>query len=330
MLLEVVDRTYIIMALERWGNACSIALLDPECLIFKVAAIDGVIGYRNIGNCIVVFGDPVCPSDQLSLLMDAFSAYCAAKSSNVVYVGASDVFCTRAIDGRYAQAAVQFAHEIVLNPMIDPTGYKGKKASLLRNKYNQSVRNGIQVHEYLEYDAALEQNLEFLAAAWSESKKGPQIYLYSGTLFTDRANKRWMYATQDNRVIGLAVLNRIAGQAGWVLNIMIVQPDALSCTSEFMVLRILELLRAEQCSFFSIGPSPAEQLVKIDGFDKLTGLFARTVYYILGNKFFRLCKRQRYWDKFYPEKKSSSLLFAKARIGVPELRGIMRAFNMHV
>ena len=326
----IIDRNYIIYAIEQWGTSFSIALLDPACSFFKVPTLDGLIGYRKIGNCIVVFGEPICPPDNLADLMCAFNAYCAEQSSNVVYIAASEVFTTMALQSQYVRGSLQLINEIVINPLEDPMARKGKKASLLRNKYNQAIRHGLEVKEYPGNDPSIEKDLERIGSDWMKARKGPQIYLFSGTLFTDRANKRWFYAEHNKSIIAVAMLNRIGATSGWVLNIIIVKPEALSITSEFMLIRILEVLRGEGCTFFSIGPSPAERLVNINGFNKVISFLARWAFYILGAKIFRLSNRQRYWDKFYPQKKPSFVLFGKARIGLPEVLGIMRAMNVNI
>jgi lysylphosphatidylglycerol synthetase-like protein (DUF2156 family) len=324
-----IEREYIVDAIGKWGSPVSVALLDPTCSLFKVPECEGLIGYRKIGSCIVVFGQPVCPQESLRDLMRAFTEYCASRCKNVIYIAVSESFSTLALQENYVRAAFNLLYEIVLNPMENPIERRGRKASVLRNKYSQSVRNGVTVNEYVGNDPELQKKIASVVAAWQQARKGPQIYLYSGQLFDDAANKRWFYAEHHGKVVGVVILNKIGGPAGWLLSLVALEPGTLLCVSEFMSLRIMEILRLEGCTYFSIGPSVAEQLLQVIGFNKFMRLLARGIFHVIVNRIFRMHKRHRYWDKFNPEKRAFYLLFDKPRIGASEIMGIMKALNAH-
>lgn len=325
----IVDRNYIIYAIEQWGSPISVSLLDPTCSLFKVPEHDGLIGYRQVGSCTVVFGEPVCPQEHMAELMHAFKQHCAQKSNNVIYIAVSEQFNRCAFERAHAQASLNLLYEITLNPMEDPTARHGKKASLLRNKYNQSIRNGITVHEYVGHDLALEKKIEAVVVAWQSARKGLQLHLHLGELFQNSISRRWFYAQQGEHIIGVAILDKIGGPSAWLLTLSAILPGALLCTSEFMLLRILETLRAERCTYFSIGPSVASELCGVIGFGRLKTLFARGIFYLVINKMLRLHKRHRYWDKFHPEKRPLYLLFDKPRVGAAEVMSIIRALSAH-
>jgi lysylphosphatidylglycerol synthetase-like protein (DUF2156 family) len=309
----------------RWGNPASIALLDPACKIFSAQSIDGVIGYRMASKYVVVIGDPVCPHDSLEDLMRAFHAFCSAQDKNVIYIATSEQFMKWSMN-RYCSSAIECGVEVILNPTIDPTNKTGKKASLLRNKYNQSIRDGIQVKEYDGYDEQLEEAMQEVRDSWLQNRKGPQIYYLQVNLFADRIHKRWFYAEHQGRIIGVLMLNRIDAHHGWVINILMVVPDALTVTSEFLILSALATLRAEECTFLSIGTVPGSQLGHIEGLGFFSQWLARNIFKT-AKKIFRLEDRQRYWKKFYPQTKPTYVLFSKARIKFSEIMGIMRALN---
>ncbi len=309
----------------RWGNSASIALLDPACKVFSAESIDGVIGYRMASKYVVVIGDPVCPHDSLEGLMREFHTFCSAQDKNVIYIATSEQFMKWSMN-RYCSSAIECGVEVILNPTIDPTHKKGKKASLLRNKYNQSIRDGIQVKEYCDYDEQLEEAMQEVRDSWLQNRKGPQIYYLQVNVFADRIHKRWFYAEHNGRVIGVLMLNRIDAFHGWVLNISMVIPEAPTVTSEFLMLSALTVLRAEGCAFFSIGTVPRAQLGQMQGLGFFSQWFARNVFKV-AKKFFRLEDRQRYWKKFHPEMQSTYVLLSKSRIKISEVMGIMRALN---
>jgi len=309
----------------RWGNSASIALLDPSCKFFSVLSVKGVIGYRMATKYAVVLGDPVCPGENLEILMQKFHAFCTQQDKKILYLAVSEQFMKWSLN-RYCNSAIECGVEIILNPQIDATNKKGKKASLLRNKYNQSIRDGINVKEYCGYDEQMEASLQNIREVWLKNRKGPQIYLLSVNMFEDRIHKRWFYAEHNGELIAVLMLNRIDAFHGWVLNILMVIPNAPTVTSEFIMLSTLSILRNECCSFFSIGTVPASQLGAIEGLGCFSQWLARTLFKI-AKKIFRLEDRQRYWKKFYPQTKSTFVLFNTSSIRFSELLDIVRALS---
>ena len=216
------------------------------------------------------------------------------------------------------------------DPADNPKNKTGMYASVLRNKCNQGMRNGIIVKEYTGHDPQLEAKLEQIGSAWHNARKGPQIhYVHIHLIFANRSNKRWFYAEQNGALLGVLMLNRIDAYQGWVQNLCMITPEAPKYTSEVMILSVLDVLRAEGCRFLSAGHMPALQLGRIEGFGILSQWLARKVYTI-AQKIFKLCERQRFWKKFDPRTEPTFLAFSKSRIGIAEIKGIMHAFNAKI
>lgn len=316
------SRAYYI---QKWGNAATIALLDPSCRIFTIPTVDGVIPYKIHLNCAVVFGDPACSPDDMPELIDAFHTYCKAQRKRVVYVVASEQFVTWAFKN-YRCSTLEIGHEIILDPLYDPKARSGPHANLLRRKYNHSIREGITVKEYMGNDALLEKAMEQVAVDWLKARSGPQVYISRIEVFSYRANKRWFYAEHAGKIIGVMIMNRIDARNGWVVHVLLVTPEAPKTTSEFIVLCALDVLRAERCRFFSIGPLPGEQLGKIEGLGLFSTILARKIYKA-SIKVFKLSDRQRYWKKFQPQLQPSFVLFNHPSVRLKEVCAIMRAYN---
>jgi len=311
---------------QQWGNSASLALLDPACKIFSAPGLDGIIGYRIESKTAVVFGDPICSAADIPRLTRAFHDYCHSLNKTIVYVSASQDFTDWAL-AHVCKSVVGFGDEIILNPMNNPKLDKGRKASVLRNKWNQSIREGIVVKEYVGIDGNLEAAIEQVKVKWIQGRKGAQIYLYHIDLFSDRINKRWFYAEYKGTVVGVLMLNKLNAHQGWVLNIMMTTPDAPNTTSEFIVLSVLDIIRTEGCSFFTVGTTPGVGLGTIQGLSKPTIWFARYVYAI-AKKVFNLGDRQRYWRKFHPSTRSLHLLFSQPSIRPGDIMAVMRALNV--
>lgn len=319
------DQDLLVKYIEKWGVPASIALLDPKVKIFKDPDIDGIIGYKIESNCAIVFGEPICNPKDLLTLTNAFHEY-FAKKTNIIYTAVSQKF----LDWfrlNHDGASIQFGNEIILDPSKDIKLEHGKEASLLRNKYRQSIRDNIFIKEYIGYNKKIEAGINLVKQNWLKNKKGPQIYLLEIDLFSYRQNKRWFYAEHNGEIIGAVLLNKLDKYKGWVLNLIIKNNNSHNCTSEFLIMELLNQLNKEDCHFLSIGPLPNTELSKIEGFGFLITFFTKLIYNLL-KKIFKLTDRQRYWKKFYPIKKPSFLVFHKPKIGVREILAITKAFNV--
>jgi lysylphosphatidylglycerol synthetase-like protein (DUF2156 family) len=323
--MRVHENKAVAEYIDLWGNSASQALLDSKCQLFSVPTIQGIIGYRFESKTAVVFGDPVCAPEEMPALAWAFQEFCDKKGKSIVYISATEQFTDWAIH-HVCKTLISFGNEVILNPMENAMLLKGKRASLLRNKWNQSVRDGIEVKEYITVDQALESAMEGVAHAWLNDRKGPQMSLLRVNLFEDRTCKRWFYAQYKGKVVGVLMLNSLASCKGWVINMMMTDPTAPNPTSEFLVLSTLQVLRAEQCTYFSIGTTPAAELKRIEGISIIIAWIARSLFAV-AKKIFKLSDRQRYWKKFYPQTKPLYLLFSNSSIKIQDIMAIMRALN---
>lgn len=312
--------------LHKWGNCTSIiSLFDLSCDVFIDPSVEGVISYRLAPKGAVVFGDPVCSKDNLEKLVQTFQNFCAKQNKKVIYLSMTEKFTQWALN-RHSRSAIEVGAEIILNPMDNHIARSGRKASMLRNKYNQSIRYGITVSEYTVSNEDLEKGMQEVRDTWLKCRKGPQINLLDVNMFAYRDHTRWFYAKHNDRIVGVLILNRFGSCNGWVLNMLMVVPDAPAVTSEFIVLSVLEILRTEGCVFFSAGAIPGPTIGRIEGMGLMSRWLIRTLHKT-AQKIFNLSDRQRYWDKFSPEKQPVFTLFSKPRIEISDVMAIMQAMN---
>lgn len=315
--------------IRRLGNASSIALLHPQCKIFHDSAIDGIMGYRDEPGCIVILGDPLCGATDIPELTHRFHNHCKDQKKNIVYVAASDSFTQWSL-ANTCSSALEFGHEIIIDPTIDTRLGLGKYPRLLRQKHKYAMRDGVIVKEYTASDSFIEGQLMHVAQTWLANRKGPQMHMIPLDVFAYRHSKRWFYAECRDQIVGLLMLNRMDAYDGWVMNggIMLT-PDAPYDTSEFLMMNTLGILRAEGCHFFSVGPTFGAEIGKIIGFGKFSQLIIRTAVKSL-RSIFKYGEHQRYWKKFEPRKESAYVVFEKPKVGISEIRAVIRAFNVNI
>lgn len=321
------ERQRIVECVRRWGGLASDAVLDPACCYFSLPSIDGFIAYREEFGCAVVFGDPVCAQSDIPHLTRAFHQACRKRRQRVVYITVSQQFAQWALQN-VCGVAMEFGEELMLDPHNDPRARTGVNASLVRRKVRHAIKEGVTAAEYLENDnIELETAIERVGEAWLQARQGPQVYISRVRLFSDRWGKRWLYAQKEGQTVGVLLLNRLDARQGWLLNRVMISPEAPNGTPELLVTLALETLAAERCHFVTFGVVPAQVLGEIIGLGKFGSSISRCTYK-LARKIFYLGGTKKFWEKFHPESQPSYLLFSEQGIGIRDVIGLARAMNV--
>jgi lysylphosphatidylglycerol synthetase-like protein (DUF2156 family) len=319
------DRSYIVELVRRWGGSTSDAVLEPTMQIFQHRDIEGFIAYRPSMQCAIVFGDPICsPTDRATLAI-AFHRFAEEKGYSVIYIAASQSYAHWAVNN-VCGSLIEFGQELIFTPPSDPRKNTGTHASLVRRKTKQAHRQGVTIHEYIRYDPALENAIDQVKVEWLNSRQGLQVHISNVYLFTDCLGKRWFYAKLDNKVIGVIALNHLQARNGWLLNHLMVVPDAPNGVSELLMATALETLEKEGCPFASIGSIASSKLGEIRGLSALTTSMTRVIFKI-ASKIIHLKGLNTFWGKFYPQSEPSYLIFSRKRIGIRELLSLKRAMS---
>lgn len=319
--------------IREWGGSSSEAVLNPLCKHFIIPNLEGLISYRIEYNCAVIFGDPICPTENLFQLTSSFHQFANKNFKNIIYIGASEAFTQWALEKQLCKVSIEICEEVYMDPFNDPTARQGVNASLVRRKSRHAKKEGVSVKEYIplenEESAHLEKKLNEIGEAWLKSRKGPQIYISGIRLFENRYGKRWFYATKGDQCIGVLVLNMLKAKNGWLMNHVMVVPDAPGGTPELLVVTALDAIRNEGSHFVTFGSIPGVKLGAIKGMGKI-GEFVSKIGFNISRKLFRLEGRMKFWEKFHPEVCNSYLLLSKPKMGVREVGALMSAMNVSV
>lgn len=311
---------------RKYGDGASNAIFDPECLHFSTPNCKGLIGYKLVKNCAIIFGDPICEDEDKIALAKAFHEFCKAQKKAPIYVIAREEFVQETM-GSLNQAYVQFGEILSLNPQDDPRKKTGRNARVLRNKIAHAQKEKVVVEEYVEFDEKIEKEIEEVANSWLDSRKGFQVYLSQVRVLEDRLGKRWFYAKQNGNIIAVIVLEEIQSKEGWNLNRLMTKKNPPGGTQELLIMSVLETLAQEKCPYFSFGQVPLHDLDKITGFGAITRFIAKLSYKIT-RKILKIDRRMEFWEKFYPNKEPSYLLFSKPKIGISEIFALLKALNV--
>lgn len=322
------ERKRIVEKVRRLGNAASDAVLDPSCQVFTIPEIEGIIGYRIESSCAIVYGNPVCSSQDRLKLVKAFHDDCSKKNMNIIYVGANENFAKWSIE-HSCKALVEFGEELSIDPHMDPKARKGVNASLVRRKVRHSQKEGTEVLEYHPFDPEIEKAIEQVGEQWLQNRQGPQVHISNVRLLDDQLGKRWFYAKKNNKIVGVVILNKLEAYQGYLLNHLMFTSEASHGTPEYLLTHALETVAKEGCHYVTFGSIPSPQLGEIKGLNQLTVCITRILFKIV-SKIFHLGGKKKFWEKFHPQSERSFLIFKQPHIGRNELIALMRAMNVGI
>lgn len=303
-----------------YGSAASEAMFDFPCHFFEIPNCIGMILYRVEFNCAIVFGDPICPLEEIPKIVEAFHSFCNKMNFNIIYIIVSEKFAKWAIEE--CKVLIEVCEELIFDPKIDPC----LASKRLQHRIEKACKHGLTIHEYLPFDAEIENDLKQIAIKWQQSIKGPNLYIGHLNFFETYIEKRWFYVKDGERMTAMAMLSKVEAHKGWLLKFFMTLPDAFHDTSEFLMISILEILRKENCPFLTKGMVPVNSLQNIIGLNRISMWISKFVYKII-SKIFKFKKRKEYWFRYNPQTLPSYLLFYRSHIGLNEIRALMRVFK---
>ncbi|MDD5034562.1 MAG: phosphatidylglycerol lysyltransferase domain-containing protein [Methylococcaceae bacterium] len=317
----------VVEQVRRYGGGVSHAALDPSCSHFRVPGIEGLIGFQTIHGCAVVYGDPLCASEQQGRLADAFAAHCEAKDWSILYTAATATM--QAYGRERGYGTIEFADLLMADPQQDPE--RGHEARHLRQNLNHTRRLEVKVQEYradTSPDILLENQAEAACKHWQTSRHGPQMHLGNPRLFADRQGRRWFIAERSGTVLGvLSMLEVSCGECHSMINLVFSTPAAPHHTNDLMVVTALKALREEGARSVCFGIGPRWELGRIDGFGGISEFLARRLYRLAASMM-HLSGKCVFWEKYgVIRREPLYLLFRPPHIGIRELNALARSFH---
>lgn len=327
-LLVQNDRQELVETVRRWGGIATDAILSPTCQIYRDPNIAGLIGYRLENNHAVVFGNPVCSPNDANTLAQSFDRYSKQQGWTTTYVSVTGRFAKWAFNN-ICGIRLEFGHEVYMDPHSDPRERTGENASLVRRKVRHAQNEGTSVQEYSDNDPQFEEALDEVGQKWLQGRKGPQVHISRVEIFEDRFGKRWFYAKQGEKLVGVLVLNRLEERDGWLMNHIMFTQDAPHGTPELLVVTTLAQLAQENCRYVSFGNVSKKDEWEIQGLGSFSTWCTQNIVKIT-RQFFRLDGHLKFWEKFHPEFEPSYVLLQDSSIKINHLLSLTRALNMHI
>ncbi|MGK5595660.1 MAG: DUF2156 domain-containing protein [Parachlamydiaceae bacterium] len=303
----------------QWGMASSEAMLDYPCHLFQVPQSDGLIAYRVEANTAIVFGDPICQSKDIPLLVEAFHHYCDRNRLDIIYMIVSESFA-QGCGRKFCKTAMKVCEELIFNPS------SFRKSKRLMYRINQAEKHGLVFEEYTIYDPVIENKILELGQHWRNARKGPQVHLGHLDFFEHRIGKRWFYLSKQDEVVGMALLSRLELKKGWLLKYLISKPIEIPFMSEFIMASLLETLGHEECQFLTYGVVPTSSFQVIQGLNTVTAFIAEITFQLV-KKIFKLEQKKDYWLRYRPKEERTYVLLSKSHLDLNNIRAIIKVLK---
>lgn len=324
----LLNRQERVRLIRKYADTNTDGLLEESCQAFQVQGIEGFLGYRIEDGYAVVFGDPPCSDADRLPLTQAFHDYCKEHNIGIVYTIISKEYAN-CLQTHFAASIIEFGEKFILEPFHNPKENTGPHAVLVRKKVKHAEKAGVTIHEYVSGDPDIEKQILAVAENWVAKRKGPQIFLAHVTLFNDKAGKRWFYAKQNGTLVGFLVLNRLDAKNGWLMNNVMLLPNAPNGLSELLIIKTLETLKDEGCHYLVAGPVTTKELGAMEGMHSAVEQLIRFIFKGV-QFFFHLDGYEAFWLKFDPKTEGSFLAFPNNDISYSSVKAILHAFNMKI
>lgn len=303
-----------------YGSAASEAMFDFPCNFFQTPNCKGIIAYRIKFKCAIIFGDPLCPPNELIELTKDFHKYCLDSGLNIIYITVSEKFAK--LVQEYCPILIEACEELIFDPQFNPV----LKSHRLKHRMDKAVKHGLTFHEYFPFDEKIENSLLDCGIKWQQANKGPSLYLGHLNFFENPKGKRWFYVKDGEHITSMAMLSYLDAPEGWLLKFFFTLPNVFPETSEFMMISLLTTLKNENCHFLTKGMVPIDSIGEVKGLGYCS-VFMKYIYKMI-NFIFKFKKRKQYWQRYYPKKVPSYVLFSNKRIGLNEIRALLNTFRM--
>ncbi|KAF5638097.1 phosphatidylglycerol lysyltransferase [Fusarium sp. NRRL 52700] len=317
---------------QSYAQTSHMGILDPAYKVFVSNKGYGSLIYKLHARTIVVAGDPLCSEFHRKALFSELRRYRWAHGLSLAFVGISEEFAKYA--HQQGWATMHFGHEAVLNPLTNKVLQKkaGKRIISQNKQLLDPKRGGITMNFYSpavnEADPELERQLQALYDDWREDRNrkhgdGSQAFVTVYDLFSLPQATIFLYTSdRDGKINGLATLRELGAERGYHLDPCIASQDAPRGISDLLVVTAMEMLKASDVGYMSLGFEPLDEVHEVTGSSQLVSRLWKDGY----NQMIQSVPvngKATYFKKFCPDESLTSKLYiCLPSKGIPLRRSI--------
>jgi hypothetical protein len=289
------------------GRSTHAAFLDASYSIYIPDDRQCAICFKVSNNVAVMYGDPLCASQQMGRVFETFKGFCKRQGWRVAVVGAGPVLADH---GRRRQWAImEFGVENVLNPKTNP----GVGKTINRGN-RRLAKEGVKLSVYCPAEGRrpeLEAALMKVYDDWRESRirrNVPQAYSTVINPFTYTSSKHLYTTGPDGIPNSWACLMRLGSRSGYLIEPCIAADGAPGGITEFLTTNAMRILKDERCDYLTFGLAPLPEMGEISGMTSFVADTTRSLYQTTFEAL-SLGGKVAFHEKFKPDEDQRSPLY---------------------
>ncbi len=311
---------------EHGRNLHAFMVLEPGLQVWYTPDGRAAVAYADRGGHWVAAGSPLCAVERVAEVTQAFLNAADRAGRVAVFFGVSDRFAER-LEGLPVDVL-----PIGQAPIWDPREWTETvgRAKKLRNRLRRGERLGLcprlaDVRE-LTVGQPLRDAMQALTEQWTQAHALPPMgFVVTLELFQHPAERRYIVIEHDDLLAGFAVCVPVSGQDGWLVEDMMVAPNAPAGTGETLVDAAMRQLASEGAAMVSLGLCVLAGLQTTRNDHPVLMAILRTSGRLMGG-LYNFDGLYRFRNKMRPAQWQTVYLVSNRRMTVWTLRAVLMAF----
>ena len=250
--------------LRKYGdNSVSAFALEPDTDYFFSDNGRAVIAYRFESDTLLAIGDPLGPPEEIQPLLQSFAAYCRERDWQFAFYQARPERLPE-----YRQMGWRAIH-IGEDPVLWTEGFtlEGSELGALRRNVRKLERDGLEARMFVPgenpFDPARDPDnllgqMNEISHEWLQGRPGGERGFCMGRFDPHRLNQVWLavaWHPGKKRVEAFSTWVPVWARRGWAIDLMRRRSDALTGSTEFLVVKSVEHARARGDAMLSLSLS---------------------------------------------------------------------------
>jgi len=279
--------------IAQYGDSTNTAWTDPGYKIWRYEKTGAAIGYSDSHGHSVSWGRPLCPPEELEVVIKGYIDWLKNQSLKPVWLNVDAK--TEKILADLSWRALSVTAEQRIHP-LDPAT-QGNKA--VQRKVRAAKAAGVTI-QMIKGEASVElrQEIDNGIAEWENSREGTQIHTTKIRPWADCQHRVYfIMRDKEGKPCGFLSLAKLAPEHGYQIKWCLAFPNSPQGTSEYLLHHVIGELRNAGVSVATFGCGAKDSIEVVDNIWGIKAKLLSEIYKSIVNMF-HLTNKSRYREKF--------------------------------